>query len=135
MFSWKVRNHHRLSATKLALGKQVVSRNFRHHKVEKLKGFTIIELVVVIGIMGALAVVLLLRSDTYAYWEEQGAVRRLRETITFLFYQATIDGEHYIIEFWEDPETRQHKYRAGQFLGENYNVNNARSLNSKYFKR
>ena len=63
------------------------------------KGFTLIELVLVIVIAAGLFSLVGSRIGVFNYWKEEGFVRRLSETITFLHYQAVVDQAFYRMEF------------------------------------
>jgi len=63
------------------------------------RAFTLIELVVVIAIFGVIMTVVGQRVGAFAFWAEEGFIRRLSETITFLHHQAIADQSFYQIEF------------------------------------
>lgn len=72
-------------------------------------GFTLIELVVVIIILGVTSTLLTMNLGTFAYWKEEGFLRRLTETIVFLHRQAVVDQAFYRLEF----NLKQSTYRVG----------------------
>ncbi|MCB0334498.1 MAG: type II secretion system protein [Bdellovibrionales bacterium] len=78
------------------------------------KGFTLVELVVVIMIMGILSVLIFQRSDTVEYWKQQGVIRDLSETIKFLHHQAVADQNFYRLEI----DFNKNAYRAGMISTE-----------------
>ena len=63
------------------------------------RAFTLIELVIVIIIAGALFALFGFQPGIFAYWREEGFVRRLSETIEFLHAQAVADQAFYRLEF------------------------------------
>lgn len=83
-------------------------------------GFTLLELVVVISIIGIASVLLLMRSDAYSYWKEESFLRRFVETIQFLHHQAVQDGEYYQLEI----NFKEHFYRVGVFKEDPQSVSN-----------
>ncbi len=66
--------------------------------------FTLIELVVVIAIMGAIFSLLGWSSGTFSYWKEEAALRRIIELITFSHNQAVMDQAFYRLEFGFKPD-------------------------------
>lgn len=74
--------------------------------------FTLIELVVVIAIMGAVFSLVGWSSGTFAYWKEEGALRRISELITFAHNQAVMDQAFYRLELEFKPGEMSH-YRLG----------------------
>lgn len=62
-------------------------------------GFTLIELVVVIAIMGIAMAMFMSRSRTSLTWQQESMMRKLMETITFLHNQAIADQAFYRLEF------------------------------------
>ncbi|MBN8550948.1 MAG: prepilin-type N-terminal cleavage/methylation domain-containing protein [Deltaproteobacteria bacterium] len=70
--------------------------------------FTLIELVVVIIIIGLVFGVVGLRSGSFDFWKDEGFVRRLSETITFLHHQAVVDQAYYRMDF----DLRKNTYRV-----------------------
>ncbi len=63
------------------------------------RGFTIIELVIVIAIIGISAGIIALRMGTIDYWREEAATRRLKEVLGLLYYQAITDQVYYALRF------------------------------------
>lgn len=66
---------------------------------QKASGFTLIELVIVIGIIGITMALFLSRSNTAKHWAQENAIRKLSETIVFLYGQAVADQAYYRLEF------------------------------------
>lgn len=82
-------------------------------------GFTLIELVVVIALIGLIYALIGLRSGTFSFWEEEGFLRRLTETIEFLHHQAVIDQSFYRLDF--DLKENSWRVRAVKVEEENEN--------------
>ena len=61
-------------------------------------GLTLIEIVVVLMLVGALLVLAGQSLGTFTYWKEQGTIRGLSELISFLHRQAVIDQTYYRLE-------------------------------------
>jgi prepilin-type N-terminal cleavage/methylation domain-containing protein len=62
-------------------------------------GFTLIELVIVISIVGGLLILGVRSSASIQFWRQQAALRELTEAFRFLFHQAMADQSFYRIEF------------------------------------
>jgi prepilin-type N-terminal cleavage/methylation domain-containing protein len=75
----------------------------------RARGFTLIELVVVIAIISIVTVLVVVRSGSLDFWREQSYVRRLSDMIVFLHHQAVADQAFYRIDFDLDAQT----YRIG----------------------
>jgi prepilin-type N-terminal cleavage/methylation domain-containing protein len=73
------------------------------------KGFTLIELVLVIVIVGLATGLLSARFGALDSWKEQTALRKLSETIVLLNSQAVIDQAFYRLEF----DLNQNLFRVG----------------------
>ncbi|MBX7145182.1 MAG: type II secretion system GspH family protein [Oligoflexia bacterium] len=82
-------------------------------------GFTLIELVVVIALIGLIYALVGLRTGTFSFWEEEGFLRRLTETIEFLHHQAVIDQTFYRLDF--DLKENTWRVRAVRVEEENEN--------------
>lgn len=63
-----------------------------------VRGFTLIELVLVVLLVGAIMVLAGFASGTFTYWKEEAFLRRLVETIEFLHTQAVSDQAFYRLE-------------------------------------
>jgi prepilin-type N-terminal cleavage/methylation domain-containing protein len=68
-------------------------------KGRKNSGFTLVELVIVVVIIGAIAGLLLTNFTSFNSGRTEDALRRISETITFLHHQAVSDQAFYQIEF------------------------------------
>lgn len=73
------------------------------------RGFTLMELIIVVTLIGVTLGLLSTRMGTLDPWKERSAVRRLSELVVFLNNQAVMDQAFYRLEF--DFET--HTYRVG----------------------
>ena len=83
-------------------------------RIDKSAGFTLIELILVIAIVGIAAGITVFRLGTFTYWSEQAFLRRLSETITFLHYQTVADQSFYIL----DLDFAQNSYSVGVLKSE-----------------
>jgi prepilin-type N-terminal cleavage/methylation domain-containing protein len=72
-------------------------------------GFTLIELVLVIVIVGLATGLLSVRLGAFDAWKEQTALRKLSETIVLLNSQAVIDQAFYRLEF----DLNENLFRVG----------------------
>lgn len=73
------------------------------------RGFTLIELVMVVLIIAILFGLFYRGSGTVLYWKQQGALRELRELMQFLHYQAVADQAYYRLEI----DLERQSYRVG----------------------
>ena len=67
--------------------------------ISRVRGFTLIELVIVITIIGAVYALISFRPGSRLYWERESFLRKVTETITFLHHRAVADGVHYRMDF------------------------------------
>ncbi|MBX7137278.1 MAG: type II secretion system GspH family protein [Oligoflexia bacterium] len=81
--------------------------------------FTLIELILVIAIIGVASTLVLIRTGSVSYWQEQAYLRRLTDNIEFLHHQAEQDAEHYALEV----NFKQNSYRIGVYKSEAENMN------------
>ena len=63
------------------------------------RGFTLLELIVVVLIIGVASTLMALRLGTFTFWEHEGFIRKLSETIAFLHHHAVVDQTFYRMEF------------------------------------
>jgi prepilin-type N-terminal cleavage/methylation domain-containing protein len=77
-------------------------------------GFTLLELVLVIVIVGLTIGVSVVRLDSFSFWKEQAALRKLSELIVFLNNQAIMDQAFYRLEF----DLEKNSYRVGVMRAE-----------------
>ena len=73
-------------------------------------GFTIVELILVIVIVGLATGLIAVRTGTLDSWREQTALRKLTETIVLLNNQAVMDQSFYRLDF--DLENNSYKVGA-----------------------
>lgn len=73
-------------------------------------GFTLVELVLVIVIIGLVFGVVGLRSGSFDFWKEEGFIRRISETLSFLHHQSVADQAFYRIDF--DLEKNEYRVRV-----------------------
>ncbi|NMC61974.1 MAG: type II secretion system protein [SAR324 cluster bacterium] len=78
---------------------QLISFKEVHDKSRSCSaGFTLIELVMVILVIGAMMLLVTFSTGSYQYWREEAFIRRLTETIEFLHTQAVADQAFYRLE-------------------------------------
>jgi prepilin-type N-terminal cleavage/methylation domain-containing protein len=82
-------------------------------------GFTLIELVVAIMILGLVYGLVGSRSGTFTFWQEEAFIRRLNETIQFLHHQAVLDQTYYRIDF----DLKDHRWKVSAVRVETENFN------------
>lgn len=75
----------------------------------KSSGFTLVELLLVMLIIGALGALIASRPNSFGYWQQEGYLRNLTETINFLHNQAVVDQSLYRMEF----DLQEGSYRIG----------------------
>lgn len=89
-------------------------------------GFTLIELILVIVIVGLATGLLSVRLGAFDFWKEQTALRKLTETIVLLNHQAVIDQSFYRLEFDLD----QNLFRVGVMRDEDPNITGVAGVNA-----
>jgi prepilin-type N-terminal cleavage/methylation domain-containing protein len=95
------------------------------HSASAQAGFTLIELVLVVLIVGLAVGLLSVRMGAVDFWKEQSSIRKLTETIMLLNNQAVMDQAFYRMEF--DLENNQ--YRVGVLRPEDALTSSASSIN------
>lgn len=78
-------------------------------------GFTLLELVLVIAIIGIAAGIITVRFGGLDAWNERSALRKLSETLVLLNNQAVMDQAFYRLEF----DLEENSYRVGVMRPEN----------------
>lgn len=73
------------------------------------KGFTLIELILVIAIIGLIYLVSVNGGGSLAFWKQRTALNKLTQTITFLHHQAIADQSFYRFEI----DFQNNSYRVG----------------------
>lgn len=91
-------------------------------------GFTLLELVLVIAIVGLLSSLIVVRLGTFQRWQEEGFLRRFTETIQFLHHQAVVDGVFYRMDF--DFEENPPVYKVGEIVAEEVNQSNLAAMSA-----
>lgn len=79
------------------------------------RGFTIIELILVITIMGLMVGIVSVRLSDMNFWKEEAALKKIQELVVFLNNQAVMDQSFYRVDF--DLENKQ--YKVGVVKNEN----------------
>lgn len=77
-------------------------------------GFTLIEVVVVFGILGVLVLFLGRSTGAFQFWRDESFLRILRERIEFLHYRAVSDQLYYQMEI----SLQSNSYRIGVLRSE-----------------
>jgi prepilin-type N-terminal cleavage/methylation domain-containing protein len=88
------------------------------HKSQSESGFTLIELILVIVIVGLATGLLTVRLGAFDFWKEQTTLIKLKETIVLLNNQAVIDQAFYRLEF----DLEENLFRVGVMREEDPNV-------------
>ncbi len=78
-------------------------------------GFTIIELLLVIAIVGLTLGLVSMRIGAMDFWREQSSLRKLTETIALLNNQAILDQQFYRLEF----DLKGNSFKAGVMRPDN----------------
>jgi prepilin-type N-terminal cleavage/methylation domain-containing protein len=78
----------------------------RRHKAQ---GFTLLELILVVAVLGLVLSLISLRSGAFDFYKEETAIRKLSETIVLLHTQAVMDQAFYRMEF----DLEKSAYRVG----------------------
>ena len=89
------------------------------------RGFTLVELVLVILIIGLSMGLLSVRLGILDFWREQTALRKLSETIVLLNTQAVMDQAFYRMEF----DLEKNEFRVGVMRPEDTISTNATGVN------
>ncbi len=92
---------------------------------ESLGGFTLIELILVIVIVGLATGLLSVRLGAFDFWKEQTTLRKLKETIVLLNNQAVIDQAFYRLEF----DLEENLFRVGVMREEDPTANVVAGVN------
>mgnify|MGYP006271014941 CR=1 FL=1 len=96
-----------------------------YHQKLLQRGFTLIELVLVIAIMGLMIGIFSVRLSDINFWKEEAALKKLGELVVFLNNQSVMDQSFYRIEF--DLDNRQ--YRVGVVKNESSITQNQSGVN------
>lgn len=73
-------------------------------------GFTLLELIVVVIIFAVVATLIGTRAGAFGFYSEEGTLRRISETISFLHYQALADQRTYQLEL----DLGENSFKVGQ---------------------
>lgn len=75
-----------------------------------MRGFTLLELVIVIIIFAVVATLIGVRTGSFSFFSQEGMLRRISETISFLHYQALADQQMYQLEL----DLASNSYKVGK---------------------
>ncbi len=92
------------------------------------RGFTLIELILVVAVIGLLTTLVSLRSGAFDYWKEEAAIRKLSETLVFLHSQSVMDQAFYRMEF----DLQKGLYRVGVMRSEADVASGQQGINLPY---
>ncbi|NDC38617.1 MAG: prepilin-type N-terminal cleavage/methylation domain-containing protein, partial [Proteobacteria bacterium] len=81
-------------------------RGIRHAS----RGFTLLELVIVIIIFAVVATLIGVRTGSFSFFSQEGVLRRISETISFLHYQSLADQRMYQLEI----DLGRNTFKVGQ---------------------
>lgn len=84
-------------------------------RIERSEGFTLIELILVVTIVGLTLGLVSVRMGAMDFWREQASLRKLTETIALLNNQAILDQQFYRLEF----DLKGNSFRAGVMRPDN----------------
>ncbi len=87
----------------------------------RARGFTLIELILVIAIVGLTLGLVTVRIGAVDFWREQTSIRKLTETIALLNNQAILDQAVYRLEF----DLKGNSFRAGVMRPDNAGLGGA----------
>lgn len=76
-----------------------------------IAGYTLIELIVVVLIIGAVFAVFTVSGNSLQYWRQEAAIRNISELVSFLHRRAVSDGVTYQLSFDLSEETPQYSVR------------------------
>lgn len=79
------------------------------HQAAASRGFTLIEIVIVFGILGVLTLFIGRSTGSFQFWRDESFLRILRERIEFLHYRAVSDQLYYQMEI----SLKSNRYRIG----------------------
>ena len=96
-----------------------------YHRKLIQAGFTLIELVLVVAIVGLMMGIFVVKLSDVNYWKEEAALKKLGELVIFLNNQSVMDQSFYRMEF--DLENRQ--YRIGVVKNESAITQNQSGVN------
>lgn len=96
-----------------------------YHRKLLQAGFTLIELVLVVAIVGLMIGLFAVKLSDVNYWKEEAALKKLSELVIFLNNQSVMDQSFYRMEF--DLENRQ--YRVGVIKNESAITQNQSGVN------
>ncbi len=104
-----------ITLLKAYLARQLVdSKTSSKHCTVPYSGFTLVELVAVLAVMGLLTAFVTWRIGNFDYWRQESFLRKFRETISFLHHQAVFDQMYYALEV-DLLEPSKPKYKVGVF--------------------
>jgi prepilin-type N-terminal cleavage/methylation domain-containing protein len=125
------KSRHKIFATELSEDTEKVKflkRSLVLFPARLARGFTFLELMLVLAIIGISFGLVASRSTSFERWREENAIRELVESLSFLFHQAVADRAYYRMEFQFGEGPELDSYRIGVMRPEDGVENSLQTL-------